>query len=723
MGRLSEGIFKGKARLPRSVRKAKNKEILDDGEVYDEEFAASISGDDLSDSSSYSLHSADGGKDHQEKPKSIKARLSGGLFKKKARRHRKNRGDSSADGDDDEDPEKVYDVDNASSASFDSAPMKRPVAKRALQTADSGDSFGNQQPRWSVAPDGGITKEFKQYQPSARTGMVVDEMEEDEDSDVYTSDEEENDNGGVAAGAESKEKPLIEGDRTVGITSQGANDEEPKSKKKKKKKPDSGALDAHLETNKKKKKLKKGSLDGSTRSLKSTKSTKSVKSTASTKSKKKTKNKKTLETIESQADGEYQSFAVIEKKEDKKLKKLKSTKKKTTKKKATTTEDDDKPIGEVPPPPKTKSIFIASSLLKEKIRNSLQSLSGSFMSTEGSQHGGRISNHGTPPSTTRKIPSFSLPTSPLARTSRKVSQPPMSPRIDENENSGSEFDDDDDGGTTPTPKNPEEIDGEKIKADAVKRIRAFAIMLGSINNQKEFLEAFGDSDSDEEGAANGPVDEKLKKRLEKVVAELYQCEALLETERRERSQEKYDMRMKQESVEQLLNEEAEKNVMLQAQIDQLQEQLENAREAYQVEELKAKNLMLEAENDLFRQKNERNQETIASLVREAEESLKRKASEKNADLSDGEGVMDLKEESADDDSDIGQNQNGVMPMSSARAQGKFVMQDLNGFRNRILNRCTLSLYYTRRNFTASIHSQSQERATRATSKRTSESQD
>ncbi|CAJ1956604.1 unnamed protein product [Cylindrotheca closterium] len=669
MKRISDGLFKNRARKPRRKDRTPAGDGDDEDVVQGEDYERSIADDDLS--STYSLNSSDG---PLGKPKSRKKQLSAGLFKKKRTRKNRRRDETAVD-EDFEDPEKIYDEDDVSDSSYASAPMRRPVAKRALnQEMDDSYHADEANTRWSVQADKQITKAYK---ASGGAGMVGD-IDEGDDSDLYTSDEEENDDGGVVP--EGSERTTQ--DETIPIEAPQKKDEilhgsespttvpaspapsigdggKPKSKKKKVK---GGALDDHLGKTKKK---KKSGTSGSVSSKKSTKSTKSIKSPKSKKAK--AKDKKTLDTIESQ--GEFESFAEIDKQSKTKSKKPKSIKKSKSKKKVTISGDDEIPVGESPDKKKpSSSIFIASNLLKEKIRNSLQSLTDNL---DGSQRSSD-SNHGKPSSSSR-LPSFTFSSPNMMRTSRKTPMAPISPSIPENEPSESNHDPE---VFSSCRQNPEEIDGKKIKAEAASKIRAFAMVLGKINDQKDFLAAFNGSESDDDkDDKNKPKMSKEEKKQEgkrfsTLLAELHKYETMLEKERNVWSQERYELKMKQESVEQLLNEEAEKNVELQSQLESLQDQLANGGEAAQVEDLKAKNLMLEAENDLLQQKNERNQETIASLVKEAESDLKRQVSV--GVLGEG-GSMELMEDDASDDWESG-NQSGFMSMASlgGKAQGELL---------------------------------------------------
>jgi len=211
-------------------------------------------------------------------------------------------------------------------------------------------------------------------------------------------------------------------------------------------------------------------------------------------------------------------------------------------------------------------------------------------------------------------------------------------------------------------------------------------MMGRINNQKAFLTAFNaSSDDDDDGfdeVAPEPKDQQEKhfknsKNFSIMLTELQKYEAMLEVERTERSEERYEMKMKQESVEQLLNDEAEKNIMLQAQIDELHEKKDQAGEGFQVEDLKTKIIMLEAENEMLQQKDKRHQETIASLVREAESELKRKASarpimDRSRSSHDTRLYTDEDDDSADEKD--GRGESGFESISSmgARAQGELL---------------------------------------------------
>jgi len=202
------------------------------------------------------------------------------------------------------------------------------------------------------------------------------------------------------------------------------------------------------------------------------------------------------------------------------------------------------------------------------------------------------------------------------------------------------------------------------------------------DNQKEFLEAFhadSDDSEDEEDEKNGKSKEKESKK-ESIDHML--TENALEKERSEMAQEQESMRLQQETVEQLLHDETMKNAELNSQIKQLQEQVDNAREAAQVEELKNKNRMLEAEVECLQQKNERHQETIASLMKSGSSrnishtSSLGSISASSRNLSrhisgiEEEGTL----ESIDEPFESMDDQTGYMSMSSlgARAQGELL---------------------------------------------------
>mmetsp|Transcript_13057 Transcript_13057/g.30898 ORF Transcript_13057/g.30898 Transcript_13057/m.30898 type:complete len:862 (-) Transcript_13057:288-2873(-) len=700
MKRISHGLFKNRARKPKNKDTDHNSR---DEDIHDED-----NHEDGQLSSTYSMNSSGG-------PKTKIGRMSAGLFhkKKKKKDDRKGSGTSTGntkrtddlmtDEDDLEDPEKVYDEDDVSDNSSDSASMQRPVAESPEDhgMGDSSDddndySFDgpskpkrNITPRWSVAPDMAISNTAKSFETSKRSIDCFDEIAEgdEDDSDVYTSDAEEDDNGngGVVPEGKTQDETIIDESSSqktpVVITaptspepSTTSHSEEVKPKPKKKKKAKGGGgtspLDDHLAKTKKKKK-KNGASSGSVSSKKSTMSTKSNKSTKSKKTK--TKKKKTLDTIESSP----------------KPKSPKSTTKPVV---TTTSAEDDIPVGDTPTK-KRASLLVSPKALKDKIKSSLSPVKMlgprkkvplpplSDDEASESDDDDDIFLEDDAPTDTNTPPTDDAPTDTNAPATT------------------------DDAPTTTTttgpPQKPEDIDAKAIKADAVSRIRAFGMMLGRINDQKEFLAAFNETDSDDdvEEDKNKPTmtrKEKKKegKRFSSLLTELQNYELTLEKERTEFSQERYELGMKQESLELLLSEESEKNAELESQVEELREQLDHGLGLSQLEELKDRNLTLEAENELLQQKNERHEQTIAALVKEAESGLKRTASggpyqdralmraestrwakSKQEACSDDEGgFMELTDDDADaigdDGAGLNGNQSGFNSMSSLSGKAK-----------------------------------------------------
>ncbi|CAJ1956606.1 unnamed protein product [Cylindrotheca closterium] len=246
---------------------------------------------------------------------------------------------------------------------------------------------------------------------------------------------------------------------------------------------------------------------------------------------------------------------------------------------------------------------------------------------------------------------------------------------------------------------PKDIDGKKLKADAVTRIRAFAIFRDRIQDQKQFLAAFNNAEDDKEDdttmAQNS--NQHREKSYNKLVSELQQYEIMLEKEREEMADIKATMQLQQESVEQLLQEETEKNRELQLQMQQLQDQFYNGGQDTQLEDVKEKNRVLEAENELLQQKNERQQETINSIMVAEKSEMKRQLSV--GPLEDRKPTLDnylvspsttrrkfrptrpsIAEEGStelrmdDDDSPDWDEQSGFMSMSSmsGKAQGELL---------------------------------------------------
>ncbi|KAL3940348.1 MAG: hypothetical protein SGBAC_005099 [Bacillariaceae sp.] len=175
---------------------------------------------------------------------------------------------------------------------------------------------------------------------------------------------------------------------------------------------------------------------------------------------------------------------------------------------------------------------------------------------------------------------------------------------------------------------PKDVDGKRLKADAVSKIRAFAIFRDRIQDQKQFLAAFNNAEEASE-ADDATLTQKRQRKqnsFNKLVNELENYETMLEKERAELSNTKASMQLQQESVEQLLQDEIQKNEGLQLLVQQLQEQLDEGCEAAQLEQLKEENRVLEAENELLRQTNERHQNTIASMMIVEKSEMRRKHS-------------------------------------------------------------------------------------------------
>ncbi|KAL3940347.1 MAG: hypothetical protein SGBAC_005098 [Bacillariaceae sp.] len=191
-------------------------------------------------------------------------------------------------------------------------------------------------------------------------------------------------------------------------------------------------------------------------------------------------------------------------------------------------------------------------------------------------------------------------------------------------------------GLSPNPAAP---DAKKLKADAISKIRAFAIFRNRIEEQKEFLDAFNSAvdESDEEDEADRETNaatlaERRKKKqdtLDRLLTQLQEYEAKLEQDRKEMSDENVEYQLKQESAEQLLQEETRKNEELQLQLQLLQGELDQACEAAIVEELNEKNILLETKVELLQQKNDRFQETISSMMIAEKSEMKRQLSTGN----------------------------------------------------------------------------------------------
>ncbi|KAL3940346.1 MAG: hypothetical protein SGBAC_005097 [Bacillariaceae sp.] len=175
-----------------------------------------------------------------------------------------------------------------------------------------------------------------------------------------------------------------------------------------------------------------------------------------------------------------------------------------------------------------------------------------------------------------------------------------------------------------TSTEPKEIDAKQLKANAVSKIRAFTTVRRRISEQKQFLAAFHDEAENEKDEEKR---QQTQQNFENLVNELQNYETMLEVERAETSKQNMIFQLKQESVEQMLNEEAEKNEALELRIQQLEEQLAKTCEVKQVESLKSKNKCLETEVELLKHKSDRQQATIETMMKtEKRAELKRKGS-------------------------------------------------------------------------------------------------
>jgi hypothetical protein len=108
--------------------------------------------------------------------------------------------------------------------------------------------------------------------------------------------------------------------------------------------------------------------------------------------------------------------------------------------------------------------------------------------------------------------------------------------------------------------------------------------------------------------------------MENLLNELHQYETQLEEERNEISKERCMMQLKQETVEQMLEAEMDKNLHLESQVVALQERLDHYETAKEDNELLQTVKMLETEVELLRQKTERQDQAMASMVMKAKQS-------------------------------------------------------------------------------------------------------
>lgn len=181
----------------------------------------------------------------------------------------------------------------------------------------------------------------------------------------------------------------------------------------------------------------------------------------------------------------------------------------------------------------------------------------------------------------------------------------------------------------------------------------------------------------EDSANMGLMSSSDKATVDKLLADLQQYEATLEKERNQLSEERDMMQLQQEAVEHLLEEETKKTQQLQARILELEHILDTQVHKRENEELMMKVQMLEAEN-------ERQEASLAKLVSEKQENLKRQSSGhmpsahfSSVDLwtshGDPANANNNGDSSKDDDQEFFESRSSIMSKpGGARTQGELL---------------------------------------------------